>query len=984
MSRALRVLAVLLVLALVAAPALAQVPDPAATEAPVDGPTGSGEAPPGEVIFPTDELTVADPAQETGRRIDLPLPDCTVLVSACDDIEILNGFDGFDLVPRIAVQLEETPPEDLTAAFGEDVLAVRETGGDERIGLAALVYDPEAMVLYGEPAEQLADATEYEVVYGDAVTPFTTMSATNGLVRLRRQLDSGAAYDAVGIAADERGLSFVQDETRTVFPAQQVLTITRLNETVPGGPLVEELVPNSAVTGAGTYAFGSFLSPSWLRADRTIEPIPTGEDAPEAIGSERVGVTLILPAGPKPEGGYPVAIFGPGITRSKYDLFLAADLNAARGIATMSLDPVGHAFGERSKVSVQTDTAMEPAVFSGFGRGIDLNDDGAITNREGVQAPSAPHPSASIALRDGLRQTALDVMALVRAIGEGADVDGDGAVDLAPDDVSFYAQSLGSIYGTMFMGADPSVEVAALNVPGGSILDIARLSPGFRESPEDVLRDRIPGLLNGGVNGFTESLPLYGADAPVDDPAEGALPIQDVIATANWIDRPGSPESFAPLLQRRPVDDGEEKRVFYQFAFGDQTVPNPTSGRLARAFGDFERVTFYRNDRTATAGRNPHGFLLDPTIQGRNQAQAQVLEWLASDGQTLLDPDGPLPTWETPIADPASLQTLNFPTDAYEAATPAPARELSRSDGASRLETAVSISQATYETATTVVLSRADQYADALAGGPLAVRSAGPLLLTPTDEVAPAVADEIERLGATTAILLGGEAALSSEVASDLEAMDVTVERVGGANRFATAALIAERLGYSSEVLVTEGANPDPRRGWPDALSAAAMGSGLGEPILLATRDSLPQETADAISSTQDVTVIGGPAAVSDEVLTALEPLADDVRRIAGPDRYATSAAVATEALLRGLDPTVVWVATGLDFPDGLAAGAAAGSDRGILLLVDGASLEDSPETEGWLVDHGASVEEAHLSGGEAALSRFVEGRVREIFDDGR
>jgi hypothetical protein len=39
--------------------------------------------------------------------------------------------------------------------------------------------------------------------------------------------------------------------------------------------------------------------------------------------------------------------------------------------------------------------------------------------------------------------------------------------------------------------------------------------------------------------------------------------------------------------------------------------------------------------------------------------------------------------------------------------------------------------------------------------------------------------------------------------------------------------------------------------------------------------------------------------------------------------------------------------------------------------------LEDSPETEGWLVDHGASVEEAHLSGGEAALSDAVERQVQ-------
>ena len=96
-----------------------------------------------------------------------------------------------------------------------------------------------------------------------------------------------------------------------------------------------------------------------------------------------------------------------------------------------------------------------------------------------MRTPEQPHPLASIGLRDGLRQTALDNMALVRAIGRGVDVDGDGSEDLRRDGVVYYAQSLGGIYGTMLMGVDQRVRAGALNVPGGPILDIARQSPAF-------------------------------------------------------------------------------------------------------------------------------------------------------------------------------------------------------------------------------------------------------------------------------------------------------------------------------------------------------------------------------------------------------------------------------------------------------------------------------------------------------------------------
>jgi hypothetical protein len=615
-------------------------------------------------IFPSDRLTVADSRQVTGKRLNLPVRDCDARRTACEEARLLNQLDGFDLDPRIEIGFGQ--PIALDRVTPQSVY-VEPTGGGARIALNRLVWSPARNTLYGHPERQLAESTTYRIVVTGAVcgvpasSTFTTMSASRGLAQMRAQLDDGSAYAAAGIAPAQRGLDFVRPNgTRTVFDASNVLRVRRYDDTGANG-LQESTVPNttSRLTDAGLYAFGSFRSPSFLTGDRVIPATPTRTGEPRVTGSQEVGFTLIVPAGAKPAGGWPVAIFGPGITRSKYDLFLAADFNAQRGIATIATDPAGHSFGPRSEASV--DLAVPPSTvrFSGFGRGRDLDGDGEISNQEGVRAPLRPHPLASIGLRDGLRQTALDNMALVRAIGRGVDVDGDGGEDLRRTGVSYYAQSLGGIYGTMLMGVDPQVRAGALNVPGGPILDIARQSPSFRELVAEDLGNRTPNLLNGGRDGFTESLPLF-PDPPVTRPARGAVAIQDAFASVNWINRPGSPETFAPLLRQNPLGGVGAKRILYQYAFGDETVPNPTSATLMRAGGLQDVTTFYRNDRTPTAPANPHGFLLDPRIAGRTPGQQQVADFLDSEGASIADPDGPAPVFEVPISDPATLETLNF------------------------------------------------------------------------------------------------------------------------------------------------------------------------------------------------------------------------------------------------------------------------------------------------------------------------------------
>ena len=77
------------------------------------------------------------------------------------------------------------------------------------------------------------------------------------------------------------------------------------------------------------------------------------------------------------------------------------------------------------------------------------------------------------------------------------------------------------------------------------------------------------------------------------------------------------------------------------------------------------------------------------------------------------------------------------------------------------------------------------------------------------------------------------------------------------------------------------------------------------------------------------------PPTVENSVLS--QSPADPVDRLAGSNRYATAAEISQWAYPDGSD--VVFVATGLDFPDAIAGGAAAAAEGGPLLLVTGTSV---------------------------------------------
>ena len=679
----------------------------------------------GTRIFPDNFLTVPDPSQLTGLRlafrigVDYPqvggvvLPACdTTNYSICDAFAELNTLDGFDLQPRVTIPF--TGAIDLTSVNDSNVV-ISTTSGGVVGGLRQLTFDPATNTLAGISDKFLQEATTYQVHVlpgirdsgGGAISPcggscvvtFTTRTASAELVNIRKAMDlpltdPANAYKLAGIPdVPSRKATFSQNSTNDVFAAATVTPslafplngIVR-NDQVKADPTAagafsSSVVPNLILPGTtGYYAFGSYLSPRYQYAsasgtednptghtDGEIPPVPSTQ-TPAPFGADRLGLIVVTPnlTFPRP---WPVAVYGPGFTRSKFDIFVTADYNAQLGIATVATDPSGHGFGPASTVTVTSNNT--PTTFLSYGRGRDLNGDGVIGTGldDGVRPTSHHQPNNTDlpsrkpidGLRSGLIQTTVDDMALGRSLQAGLSIPGiDNGNDLVDHSrIMYYGLSFGGIYGTMLMGTDPLFHQGLMNVPGGPIVDIARLS-SFRGDLASTLAVSRPNYLNGGpgLNGFTEDLPLRN-EPPEVVSHPGAFDLQELFGSTNWYDRSGSPETFAPRIRLRPDPAwaNNPKLFAFQTAYADGTVPNPTAGTLYRAGELFDRVVYYRNDKSPTYASDPHGWLADPTLSGRTFGEQQLGAFLATGQLVNTNPD----LLEVPIANPNNLECLHYP-----------------------------------------------------------------------------------------------------------------------------------------------------------------------------------------------------------------------------------------------------------------------------------------------------------------------------------
>ncbi len=261
----------------------------------------------------------------------------------------------------------------------------------------------------------------------------------------------------------------------------------------------------------------------------------------------------------------------------------------------------------------------------------------------------------------------------------------------------------------------------------------------------------------------------------------------------------------------------------------------------------------------------------------------------------------------------------------------------SRIAGSDRYATSAAVSRASFGAGVPVAfVATGTSFADALAGGPAAGVAGGPVLLTTPLALPTVTANELSRLRPARIYVLGGTGVVSQAVASKLASYTSgPVTRLGGADRFATAAAIARTFFApgAAAAFVATGA------GYADALSAGPAAVLSRGPVLLTAADRVPAATADALRALapRQVYVVGGSAAISSSVAQQLGSAAGaPVKRISGSDRYATSAAISASFFST---PARAYLASGGNFPDALSGAPVAGLARSPLLLVARTSI---------------------------------------------
>ena len=260
--------------------------------------------------------------------------------------------------------------------------------------------------------------------------------------------------------------------------------------------------------------------------------------------------------------------------------------------------------------------------------------------------------------------------------------------------------------------------------------------------------------------------------------------------------------------------------------------------------------------------------------------------------------------------------------------------EIDRVAGADRYETAALIAAEYPVGVDTVYVMTGEVFADALTGAAPASEgripgtvnmftedgSPAPALLVKADKVPAATRAALDAIDPDHLVILGGEIAISAEVEQELSGWGETV-RVAGTDRYETATLLSQMYDSGLDrVYVASGED----QSFADALTGAALAGHEGVPVLLTQSDHVPATLRAALERLDagEVVVLGGPLAVSDEVMAELGA----ERRLAGEDRYGTAAVISAQHEPGGEG---TFVATGEQWPDALT-GSALAAYRGV------------------------------------------------------
>ena len=222
----------------------------------------------------------------------------------------------------------------------------------------------------------------------------------------------------------------------------------------------------------------------------------------------------------------------------------------------------------------------------------------------------------------------------------------------------------------------------------------------------------------------------------------------------------------------------------------------------------------------------------------------------------------------------------------------------------------------------------------------------------------------------------------SSGTLADEQAVGVSTFRLSGTDRYATgAAIVTGNYGDDSPfVYVATGAD------FPDGLTGAAAAAFRHAPLVLldgqaaSISPTVDAELKSVVGSDTHILVLGGTSSVSAHLYGALGGYgASSIARLQGADRYLTAIAVSVDAYHSAPVSRSVFVASGVAFPDALAAAGIAGHMGAPLILVPGnlANLNRFPEIITELTRLAPT--HVYIAGGSSSVSRGIETQIADV-----
>jgi len=479
--------------------------------------------------YPSDEFTVADSTYATGRRVSIPdgiVPErLTRQFGAGLTIdEVFEGADGFSALGPVTFELDRPVRVLDLPTDGGEVVAVF----DQRTGARVPVR-----IRHG--ADGILRGGASPVVTAWPLTRWTPGRTYVARITTTVPAVTGRVVRPAGMERPVGHLASVRDDLRRIegdrwaeyASATRFTVRSSANANAPLDAMVATArsLPHP-VRGVQVWPPGIFPDASAVVTGQVqVSDFrdPTGRidaDRPPRAAWERF--LLVLPKRPAGPAGAPVVVYGHGLTISKETLFLVADDNAARGVATIGIDVPNH--GDRQD---EGGYLLEITTPAGFGRLASIAGQSTVD-----------HVSLIAAIRTSL--STLDAAPWRPGGGNG-----DGRVDLDPSRIAYVGTSMGGVLGASLLAYEPQLLGGYLQVAGTGIAEIL----------------------------FTSLLwPLFSGVVPAEAEPGDAAALQ---GAATMLLDVGDHGNLVDRLRRGGPP------VYLQYGIGDEVVGNEFSDRLA-------------------------------------------------------------------------------------------------------------------------------------------------------------------------------------------------------------------------------------------------------------------------------------------------------------------------------------------------------------------------------------------------------------------